>query len=309
MIQFLSAYQSLADHVLVYALLALSQYIVLRAGTFSLGTAAFAAIGAYTTAVLATGAGWPAPLAILAGAGLAMAASAIMAYPLSRLRGVFQAVATLALVQIVVTANLNWDSVTRGALGVSGIPKVATTGWLLLVVVVVTWGLHRMGRFGIGRAMDVIREDETVAVSLGIGVASHQRIAMVASGLLAGLAGGLHACNSYSITPEEFGFHMTVTALAMVVLGGRTSVWGALVGAAVLTTLPELFRFVQDYRNVVQGALLIAVIVYLPNGIADTLIALAHDRRVRRSGALAAAAPLPEPATVARSPAWQPYSN
>jgi branched-chain amino acid transport system permease protein len=189
----------------------------------------------------------------------------------------------MALVQVAVTVTLNWEDLTRGALGINGIPKAATTGWLLLIVAIVVALLHTIGRYGIGRAMDVIREDETVAVSLGISVSHYQRLAMILSGLLAGLAGGLQACNSYAISPEEFGFGMLVTGLAMAVLGGRTSVWGALVGATVLTLLPELFRPFADYRNVLQGALLMLIIIYLPNGIADTLIGLAQDRRVRRA--------------------------
>ena len=295
MMYFFAAYQSVFDHICIYALLAISQYIVLRAGTFSMGTAAFAAIGAYTTAILVTRAGWAAPLAIGAGVALAGVASIVIAFPLSRLRGVFQAVATLALVQVAVTVNQNWESLTRGVLGISGIPKVITSGWLLAIVVLVVMLLHLLGRFSIGRAMDVIREDETVAVSLGIRVAYHQRIAMVLSGILAGLAGGLYACNSYAIAPEEFGFNMMVNALAMAVLGGRTSVWGALTGAIVLTILPELFRGLAEYRNIVQGVLMMLVIIYLPNGIADTLIAFVRNRRVRRativSGGAATAAP------------------
>ncbi len=205
-----------------------------------------------------------------------------MAYPLSRLRGVFQALATLALVQVMVTIAQNWDSVTNGVLGISGIPKAATTGWLLLIVatcIALTWSL---GKYSLGRAMDVIRADETVAVSLGIRVAYHQRLAMTLSGLLAGLAGALHAFNSYAISPEEFGFHMLVHALASAVLGGATSIWGPLVGAGVLTTLPEFVRFFADYRGVVQGVLLMLIIIYLPHGIADTLASWRHDRRIRR---------------------------
>src|SRR4029079_12311140 len=101
-------------------------------------------------------------------------------------------------------------------------------------------------------------------------------------GALAGLGGALQATSSYAITPNEFGFSMLVAALTMVVLGGRTTVWGALVGAAVLTSLPELFRVFADYRNVVQGILLMLVIVYLPRGVADTVIARWRDRRRRR---------------------------
>ncbi len=281
MIEYILSYSSVLDHVLIYALLAMSQAVVLRAGTFSIGSAAYAAIGAYTAAILITRLEWAAPLAIVCGMLLAGMVSALMAVPLSRLRGVFQALATLALVQVMVTIAQNWDSVTNGVLGISGIPKVATTGWLLLVVAVciaLTWSL---GKYSLGRAMDVIRADETVAVSLGIRVAWHQRLAMTLSGLLAALAGALHACNSYAINPEEFGFHMLVTALASAVLGGATSIWGPLVGAGVLTTLPEFVRVFADYRGVVQGVLLMVIIIYLPHGIADTLASWRRDRGIQ----------------------------
>lgn len=292
MINFFYTYQSLFDHILVYALLAMSQYVVLRAGVFSLGTAGFAALGAYGTALLITKAGWSPLASIVAGMLLGTAASALLAMPLSRLRGVFQAVATLALVQIVLSATQNWVSLTNGALGVNGIPKVASTPVLLAVVAVVVFLLVAMGRHSIGRAMDVIREDETVAVSLGISVPYYHRIAFIVSGALAGLGGALQATSSYAITPHEFGFSMLVAALTMVVLGGRTTVWGALVGAAILTTLPELFRVFADYRNVVQGILLMLVIVYLPRGVADTLLSEWRDRRLRR--AARAAQPVPD---------------
>lgn len=282
MIDYLLSYSSVIDHVLIYTLLAMSQAIVLRAGTFSIGAAAFAAIGAYTAAILSVTHGWSAPLAIVCGMLLAGFMSALMAYPLSRLRGVFQAVATLALVQVVVTIAQNWDSVTNGVLGISGIPKAATTGWLLLIVALCVALMYSLGRFSLGRAMDVIREDETVAVSLGISVPRHQRLAMTLSGLLAGLAGALHACNSYAISPEEFGFGMLVHALAAGVLGGATSIWGPLVGSTVLTTLPEFVRVIGDYRGVLQGALLMVIMVYLPHGIADTWAARRHDKRVKR---------------------------
>jgi len=297
MMNFFFTYQSLFDHILVYALLAMSQYVVLRAGVFSLGTAGFAALGAYCAALLITKSGWAPAAAIVAGTLLGSASSAVLALPLSRLRGVFQAVATLALVQIVLSATQNWVSLTNGALGVNGIPKVASTGILLTVVVVVVLLLVAMGRYSVGRAMDVIREDETVAVSLGISVPYYHRIAFIVSGTLAGLGGALQATSSYAITPNEFGFGMLVAALTMVVLGGRTTVWGALVGAVILTSLPELFRVFADYRNVVQGILLMLVIVYLPRGVADTLLGLLRDRRLRRAAPLAAVvAPAAAPA-------------
>jgi len=286
MIDFFFTYESLFDLILVNALLAMSQYVVLRAGVFSLGTAGFAALGAYGCALLVTRAGWPPALAIAAGMAIGTAASVLLALPLSRLRGVFQAVATLAFVQIVLSATQNWVELTNGALGINGIPKVVGLGTLTVVTLLVVAFLVAMGRFSFGRALDVIREDETVAVSLGISVPRYHRIAFIMSGALAGLAGGLHACNSYTITPGEFGFQMLVNVLAMVVLGGRTSVWGALAGAAILSTLPELFRVFADYRNMVQGVLMMLVIVYLPRGVADSFIVAVGDRRSRQASAV-----------------------
>jgi branched-chain amino acid transport system permease protein len=283
MIDYLLSYASVLDHVLIASILAMSQAVLLRAGTFSIGPAAFAAIGGYTTGVLTTQYQWNSPLAMALGVMLATVAALLMAFPLSRLRGVFQAVATLALVQVVVTIAMNWDSVTQGVQGISGVPKTATTGWLVLAVAVVMVLMHTLGKYSFGRAMDVIRQDETVAVSLGISVVGHQRLAMTVSGLLAGLAGALQASNSYAVNPEEFGFHMLVQALAMAVLGGQNSLWGPLVGASILTLLPEVSRGFADYRTVVQGALLMLIIIYLPHGIADTLVGKAHDRRVRQA--------------------------
>lgn len=294
MMNFFLTYQSLFDHILVNMLFAASQYVVLRAGVFSLGSAGFAALGAYCTALLTTKLGWNPWLSVLVGMGLGTLTSVLLALPLSRLRGVFQAVATLAFVQIVLSATQNWVSLTNGPMGVNSIPHAASTGSLLAVVVVIVVVLVMMGRYSFGRALDVIREDETVAVSLGISVPYYHRIAFVLSGALAGLSGGLHAISSYSITPQDYGFSLLVAGLAMVVLGGRTTVWGALVGALVLTSLPEIFRVFADYRAVVQGILLMAVIVYLPRGLADTVIAHLKDRRLRRKAAPAAG---PSPAS------------
>ncbi|PSJ65255.1 branched-chain amino acid ABC transporter permease [Kumtagia ephedrae] len=280
MIGFLNSYAPLLELALFNALLAFSQYVVLRAGVFSLGTAAFAALGAYAAAILATKLAMPTWLGLVAAFGIGTLAGALVAIPLARLRGVFQALATLALVQIVLSITLNWVDLTEGALGINSIPKTVGLVGMLVAVVVVGYFLAVIGSSSIGRAFDIIREDETVAVSLGISVPKHHMIAFILSGAIAGLAGGLHAYNSYSITPNEYGFNMLVIVLAMVVLGGRVSIWGPLVGAVILTVLPELLRGFQEYRMVVQGALLMVSIVFLPRGVADTALAALRRRRI-----------------------------
>jgi len=280
MTAFVNSYTPLYELAMVNVLLAFSQYVVLRAGVFSLGTAAFAALGAYTSAILATRAGLPAWLCLIAAIAAGTIAGSLVAIPLARLRGVFQALATLALVQIVLSITLNWVQMTFGALGINSIPKVVGVSGLTCAVVLVAYVMAAMGSSSIGRAFDIIREDETVAVSLGISVQKHHLIAFVLSGAIGGLAGGLQAFDTYSITPGEFGFNLLVATLAMVVLGGRVSVWGPIVGAIIMTALPELLRNLQDYRTVVQGAILMLSITLLPLGIADTLIGALRRKRV-----------------------------
>jgi branched-chain amino acid transport system permease protein len=282
MIDWLIAYRSLLDIILINAVLAFSQYIVLRAGVFSLATAGLSAIGAYgaTNAVFAWG--WPAPLGVLGAAALATGAAVLIALPLARLRGVYQAIATLAFVQLVLSVTQNATALTGGALGMNGIPRWATTPILLAAVGVALYVLICLGRSWIGRAFDTIREDETVAASLGIDVARMHVLAFALSGALAGLGGALEAYHSYSITPDAFGFRLLVACLTFVVLGRRVSPFGPLVGAAILTALPEIARPFRDYALLVHGALLIAAITWLPDGVVDTIARRLRTRTLGR---------------------------
>ncbi|MGV6871945.1 branched-chain amino acid ABC transporter permease [Pseudochelatococcus sp. B33] len=269
---FLKSYAPLFEFALFNVLLAFSQYVVLRAGVFSLGTAAFAGFGAYAAAILSVSYGvdpiFGIVLATLGGAAF----GALVAVPLARLRGVFQALATIALVQIFLSVALNWTTMTGGALGINGIPRAVHLTEMFIAVLVVGYVLIVMGKSSLGRSFDIIREDETVAVSLGISVTRHHRIAFVLSGAIGALAGAMHAYSSYSIVPTEYGFHLVTIVLAMVVLGGRVSVFGPILGAIVLTILPELLRGFQEYRAVLQGAVLMLSIIFLPHGIVDTML-------------------------------------
>lgn len=195
----------------------------------------------------------------------------VIALPLARLRGVFQAIATLAFVQIVLSVAQNATGLTNGALGINGIPKLANSALLLAALAGVIYMVWCLGNSRFGRAFDAIRQDETTAVSIGVSVFPVHLLAFAISGALAGLGGGLEALHSYSITPEQFGFHLLVACLTFVVLGGRVAVAGPLVGAIILTLLPEIARPFKDYRLLVNGVLLIGFIIYLPDGIVDTL--------------------------------------
>jgi branched-chain amino acid transport system permease protein len=281
LIDFFVGYQSLADLMILGCGLAFSQYIVLRAGVFSIATPGFASLGAYTAALLLTKLDVSAPVALAAALAVGAVAGLVLSLPLARLRGVYQAIATLAFVQIVLSLALNAEDLTGGAMGLNGIPKQIGTGWLSVFLIVTTYLLVALGRSGIGRAFDTIRQDETVAVSLGIDVVKYHRLAFTLSGAIAGLTGGLMAFHNYALVPEEFGFGMLVAALAFVVLGGRIAVGGPIVGALLLTLLPELARPLAEYRMLVHGALLMLVIAHLQNGIVDTLVLWWRTRQAR----------------------------
>ncbi|HSD39678.1 MAG TPA: branched-chain amino acid ABC transporter permease [Rhodocyclaceae bacterium] len=291
MIGFILGHLSLFELVLVSGVLAYSQYIVLRAGVFSMATAGFAALGAYTAALLAVRLGFPVWAGLFAAALIGAAAGLVLAWPLARLRGVFQAIATLAFVQIVMSFGLYWESLTGGALGLNGIPKLVHLGHLLVVLPIVLYVLRAVSRTGIGRAFDTIRQDETVAVSLGISVVRYQRLAFVLSGALGGLGGGLIAYRNYSLVPEDFGFPMLIAALSFVVLGGRNAVFGPLVGALILTLLPEVARPLADYRLAVNGVLMVLAIIYWPYGVVDTVILHWRQRKAVHARAVAEVTP------------------
>ncbi|RJL20259.1 branched-chain amino acid ABC transporter permease [Paracoccus siganidrum] len=277
----LLSFRPLFDLFLIHLGFAYSQYIVLRAGAFSIGNVGLSAIGAYTAAILTVNYGLPLPVTLLAGALAGLAFGTLLAIPLARLRGVYQAIASLAFVQIVLSANLYAENVTGGAMGFSGIPKLVGTGTLLVFALGTIYVMLAISRSRLGRAFDAVREDEGMAVSLGINAARTQAIAYMISGLLAGLFGSLEALHSYAVEPNQFGFHLIIVILSYVVLGGRRSVWGPLVGVALLIALPEISRPLADARIMIYGLILMVVMNFMPRGIVDTLVARRARRRSR----------------------------
>jgi branched-chain amino acid transport system permease protein len=286
-VNFLASHLPLIDLILIGSGYAFSQYIVLRSGTFSVATPAFAAIGAYFSAIMVVKAGWHPMATIFAAAFVGLAVGLLLSIPLARLRGVYQAIASMAFVEIVLSLNLFAEPLTGGPLGFNGIPRVVTTWGLLLAVVVTAAILIRISYSGIGRAFDAMRQDVAVAASLGVNPSRYHALAFALSGLIAGLFGSLDALRNYSLSPEQFGFNALVAALSYVILGGRRSIWGPMVGAVILVTLPEIARPLAENRMAVYGLLLAAAIVYMPYGVVDTTVAYWRRRRLQSRDAKA----------------------
>lgn len=270
--QFYAVYGSVINFIGINALLALSLNVTLAAGLLSLGNAAFAGLGGYTAGVLTVHFKLPFVLSICGGAVVAGVCGLIVGLPVLRLRGVFLAMATLAFGEVVRIAAVNLE-ITGGAEGLTGIPKVTETWMIYLVLAGFAYFIAVLRRSRLGWALVSMREDETAAACLGIHITYHKVLAFVIGAMMAGAAGGMYAHLNYLITPRDFGFFIAVDLLIYNIVGGTRAWYGPVLGAALLTALPEILRGVGvaagPVRLFVNGLILLLVILFLPNGLAS----------------------------------------
>ncbi|MFN3981276.1 MAG: branched-chain amino acid ABC transporter permease [Caldilinea sp.] len=231
-------------------------------GDFSLGIAAFMAVGAYTAALLslpvamktASFPGLPMWLqltsipflpATIAGGLLAAGVAAVVGIPVLRLRGHYLAVATLGLMVIVRIVANNWQDVTRGARGINGLPPISNIWWTFGWAVVTIYVVWMLINSPYGRAMVSIREDWLAAQARGMHIFRTRMLAFTISAFFAGCAGALWAHLITAITPSSFSFAITFNIVVMLVVGGMGSITGSVIAAALLTLLPEGLRQIE----------------------------------------------------------------
>lgn len=270
---------------LIYAVIALGLNILVGlTGLVSLGQAGLFALGAYTGAVLSTRLGFDLISASLAAIVIASLFGALLAYPTVRVRGVYLAVITIAFGLIVENVAIEWQGVTGGPMGITGIPKpsafgIPLTGFryyavLATILFAVTVVTHNLKSSKYGRAMLAVSQSETAARSVGLNATGVRTLAFVIAAATAGLAGALYAfLNSY-ISPDIFTFSDSIRFLLMVILGGAGTTTGAIIGAFVLTYLPEHLQQLEYWQKFAYGLLLAVVMFVLPLGIVGTAVEL-----------------------------------
>lgn len=263
---FLWTYQNLVFSLGINGLLALSMYVVLAVGQLSLGQAAFMGLGAYSSAIMTLKFGLPFAVVLPASCITPALFALAIGTPTLRLSGVYLAIATIGLGEVLRAVYINVDWL-GGALGLSGIPDSARFWMIYGLLGVALAALWLVGRSGIGRAMEAIREDETAAQVMGINLARYRLGALLTSAVLAGLAGALGAHSSSFIGPNEYGFEPAVTILSFALLGGSGTPLGPVLGAWILTLLPELLRGFSDLRLVFNGLIIVVVVLFLPAGL------------------------------------------
>jgi branched-chain amino acid transport system permease protein len=285
------------NSVLVFSILALGlQFITGIAGQFSVGHVAFYGIAAYTSGWLTSEHGWPVIGGMVAGVIMASLFGALMA-PITRLRGNYMAMATLAFLGIVHLFLRNEQGLTGGTSGMGGIPAPTIFGTelrddgnffvlcliVLAIVLAMLWRLSGESRFG--RALAMMRQDADAAASVGVNTTELKIKAFIVSAAVAGVAGVLFAHQTNYVHPNDITLTLAILVLTMIVVGGLGSLTGAIVGAALLTLATEYLRFLDDWRLILYGALVIVIMIYMPTGLvggARRLWAGTWGRRRRR---------------------------
>ena len=250
-------------------------------GQISLGHAAFFGLGAYGTAILAARLGLNGVLAAGLTAALIGLVSFLIATPILRLRGHYLAMATLGLgIIIFITLNreAGWtggpDGMDVPALNLFGAKIISPKIWYGVVMTCLVAAILASSSLiasPAGRALKAIHGSETAASTLGVDVAKLKARVFALSAVFASLGGSLFAFTERFVTPGEAGFLHSVEFITMIVLGGLSSIFGGVIGAALLTALPQAIADLQDYKNIVLGLILIVIMIFMPRGIVPTL--------------------------------------
>ena len=262
------------------------------AGQISLGHAAFFGLGAYGSGILTTAYGLPPAAAlVVTGAGVALAAL-LVGIPTLRLTGHYLAMATLGFNVIIHHVFVQWDAVTGGPSGLSGIPAFGFPGLAIQGEVAqhyLVWGAAMLAltlalnlvRSGIGRGLAALAADEVAAAALGVDVRRGKIAVFTFSAVFASVAGSLFAHYLGTVTPDTFGIFASIDFVIMVVIGGVGSLWGSLAGAAFVTLLPHVLGPLEEYKEILYGLIVVGILLVSPRGLFADLAELARDRMGR----------------------------
>lgn len=264
---------------MMYVMIALSLNLLTGfLGLMTLGQAAFWGIGAYTAAILATQMGWGMGMCMIASALMAGLLSLLVALPTMRLKGYFLTVVTLGFCEIVRLVEMNWMDLTRGPLGIAGIPSPNFFGidlssnrqiyYVMLVLVVVSAVIiFSIVHSRVGLAIMAIRDDDLAAASMGVNVVKYKIMVFLISTMMVGVAGAFYAHYISFIDPSGFTTAASTDMLIMAIFGGLGSIPGTILGASILTILPETIRAMAEYRNLVYGIIIVVLMMVKPDGI------------------------------------------
>lgn len=249
----------------INVLLAWSAYVILMSGSLSFANGAFMALGAYASGVLTVKFGWPLLVALPVAAIATALLACLLSLPALRTRGVYLILVTIGI-SLCLRALLESSSYTGGVRGMSGL--MGTSAWHVVgLLVVVGAFIAWVSRSPLQRVLDAVREDESVARSIGIHTV-HVKVVMFGIGAsIAAAAGALYAHHMVFIRPENFDILVSIYIVLYVVLGGGNNMWGPVLGAVAMTLLPEVLRGLADWRPMMFGVLVVLMLLWRPEGL------------------------------------------
>lgn len=277
-----SYYMRVMVNILIYVLLASSLNVINGySGQFNIGHAGFYCVGAYTAAILATRFGVSFWLLLPLSGLMASLFSTFLGLPTLRLKGIFLAITTLGFSEIIRLTVLNWTSLTRGPMGIPGIPFPELFGFsitnntqfyyvILSIVLLMLFLTRQILNSRIGRAWIAIREDELAAKAMGVETFRYKLLNFAYGTFWAGVAGCFYAFFTSYVSADSFILDEGFSILGMVIVGGQGTLIGPVIGATFLTILPELVRSIAEYRLVIFGAAIIITMLVRPQGIAGS---------------------------------------
>lgn len=263
---------------LMYVMLSLSLNLLIGyLGNMSMGHAAFWGLGAYAAAILSTRYGTSVLLELLAAVVITGAMGLLLGLPVMKLKGYYLTIVTMGFCEIIRLIELN-SSITRGALGISGIPGFRIFGqvikgytssyYIILVLVLLTaYLIHCFDRSRLGMAVRAIKEDELVAQAMGIHVFTCRLIVFALSAIIAGIAGVFYAHYQSMVQPTLFTTSVSTQLVTITIFGGLGNIAGSVLGAFLLTLLPEMLRGLDTYRNLIYGVIIVVMMLVKPNGL------------------------------------------
>ena len=246
-------------------LLAWSVYVVLLTGNLSFAQGAFMAIGCYASGLLTVKLGWPLLPAIVVASVISASIAVLIGYPALRLRGIYLILVTIGVTFCVrvLMENLQFIGGVGGFGGMSG----ADLKWAFAAVVIVGIFLAILSRSPLQRVLDAVREDDRVAASMGINVTYVKLVAFAVGAGIAAIGGALYGHYLNFVRPDNFDILLSIFVVLYVILGGVNNMWGSVLGAAIMTLLPEYIRDLKEWRPTVFGLVIIVLLLFRPDGL------------------------------------------
>ncbi|CAH1648277.1 MULTISPECIES: branched-chain amino acid ABC transporter permease [unclassified Chelatococcus] len=272
----------IATMIAIMAPLALSMNLMLRIGQLSMAHSAFMGIGAYASALLTMRLGLPPLASLLSGGVLAALAALVLGPVFLRIKGVYFVLLTYAFGQIVNLVFQEWTSLFGGNSGLYGIPKFSLAGYrltavsqyyvfALLFTVLAYWMVRTIERSDIGAILQSLNEDEMLSRSIGADALSWRIAVFTFSAAIAGISGGIYAFYIGFLSPQAFGFQLSVDLVVMNVIGGTSVALGPLLGAIVVVPLPELLREAKQYQLLIYGLCLMVFLIFIKQGLVSLI--------------------------------------